>query len=121
MDHCSCSDYGCLPDYLSHENHEENKQAYQVFRLVIRAVRNIHACCCHHDYCMYILAKFKQLHPLVITLLLSGIVFLSGLLFNTLKKEHKAGNPDFLTGLSVRSATPRKIVDKKKIFNFILN
>ena len=68
-----------------------------------------------------IVCIFKQLHPLVITLLLSGIVFLSGLLFNTLKKEHKAGNPDFLTGLSVRSATPRKIVDKKKIFNFILN
>ena len=117
MDHCSCSDYGCLPDYLSHENHEENKQAYQVFRLVIRAIRNIHAYSSHHD----IVCIFKQLHPLVITLLLSGIVFLSGLLFNTLKKEHKAGNPDFLTGLSVRSATPRKIVDKKKIFNFILN
>ena len=42
-----------------------------------------------------IVCIFKQLHPLVITLLLSGIVFLSGLLFNTLKKEHKAGNPDF--------------------------
>lgn len=68
-----------------------------------------------------IVCIFKQLHPLVITLLLSGIVFLSGLLFNTLKKEHKAGNPDFLTGLSVRSATPRKIVDKNKIFKFILN
>lgn len=115
MDHCSCSDYGCLPDYLSHENHEENKQAYQVFRLVIRAIRNIIVAI------TIIVCIFKQLHPLVITLLLSGIVFLSGLLFNTLKKEHKAGNPDFLTGLSVRSATPRKIVDKKKIFNFILN
>lgn len=68
-----------------------------------------------------IVCIFKRLHPLVITVVLSGIVFLSGLLFSRLKKEHKAGNPDFLTGISVRSATPRKIVDKKKIFNFILN
>lgn len=64
---------------------------------------------------------FKQIHPLIISLVLSGIGVLSGMLFNTLKKEHKAGNPDYLTGLSVRSATPRKIVDKNKIFKFILN
>lgn len=64
---------------------------------------------------------FKQIHPLIISLVLSGIGVLSGRLFNTLKKEHKAGNPDYLTGLSVRSATPRKIVDKNKIFKFILN
>lgn len=68
-----------------------------------------------------IVCIFKRLHPLIITVLLSGIVFLSGLLFSRLKKEHKAGNPDFLTGLNVRTATPKKIVDKKKIFNFILN
>lgn len=56
MDHCCGSDYGCLPDYLSHENHEENKQAHQVFRLVIRAIRSIHAYSSHHDYRMYIQA-----------------------------------------------------------------
>lgn len=64
---------------------------------------------------------FKQIHPLIITMALSAIGVLSGMLFNTLKKEHKAGNPDYLTGLSVRSATPKKIVDKNKIFKFILN
>lgn len=64
---------------------------------------------------------FKQIHPLIITMALCAIGVLSGMLFNTLKKEHKAGNPDYLTGLSVRSATPKKIVDKNKIFKFILN
>lgn len=62
MDHCSCSDYGCLPDYLSHENHEENKQAYQVFRLVIRAIRNIHAYSSHHDYRLHIQAAASAGH-----------------------------------------------------------
>ena len=62
MDHCSCSDYGCLPDYLSHENHEENKQAYQVFRLDIRAIRNIHAYSSHHDYRLHIQAAASAGH-----------------------------------------------------------
>lgn len=62
MDHCSCSDYGCLPDYLSHENHEENKQAYQVFRLVIRAIRNIHAYSSYHDYRLHIQAAASAGH-----------------------------------------------------------
>ena len=30
------------------------------------------------------------------------------------------GNPDYLTGLSVRSATPKQIIDKHKVFNFIM-
>ena len=63
-----------------------------------------------------IFSIFKQLHPVFII----GILGLSGMLFGTLKKEHKAGNPDYLTGISVRSATPRQIRDKKQIFKFIL-
>ena len=38
----------------------------------------------------------------------------------TLKKEHKAGNPDYLTGLRIKNATPRQITDKRQIFKFIL-
>ncbi len=67
-----------------------------------------------------IVSIFKQLHPLIIIGIISGILFLSGLLFKTLKKEHKAGNPDYLTGIRIKSATPRQITDKRHIFKFIL-
>ena len=67
-----------------------------------------------------IVSIFKQLHPLIIIGIISGILFLSGLLFKTLKKEHKAGNPDYLIGIRIKSATPRQITDKRHIFKFIL-
>lgn len=53
-----------------------------------------------------IVSIFKQLHPILIIGIISAILFLSGLLFQTLKKEHKAGNPDYLTGLRIKNATP---------------
>ena len=56
-----------------------------------------------------IVSIFKQLHPILIIGIISAILFLSGLLFQTLKKEHKAGNPDYLTGLRIKNATPRHI------------
>lgn len=56
-----------------------------------------------------IFSIFKQLHPVFIIGIVSGILGLSGMLFGTLKKEHKAGNPDYLTGISVRSATPQHL------------
>lgn len=62
MDHCRCSDYGCLPDYLSHENHAEDKQADQILRFDIRAVRNIHADRGHHGYRMHIQAAASAGH-----------------------------------------------------------
>ena len=67
-----------------------------------------------------IVSIFKQLHPLIIIGIISGILFLSGLLFKTLKNEHKAGNQDYLTGIRIKSATPRQITDKRHIFKFIL-
>ena len=67
-----------------------------------------------------IVSIFKQLHPILIIGIISAILFLSGLLFQTLKKEHKAGNPDYLTGLRIKNATPRQITDKRQIFKFIL-
>lgn len=45
---------------------------------------------------------------------------LSNTYFQTLKREHKAGNPDYLTGLRIKNATPRQITDKRQIFKFIL-
>lgn len=53
-----------------------------------------------------IVSIFKQLHLILIIGIISAILFLSGLLFQTLKKEHKAGNPDYLTGLRIKNATP---------------
>ena len=67
-----------------------------------------------------IVSIFKQLHPILIIGIISAILFLSGLLFQTLKKEHKAGNPDYLTGLRIKNATPRQITDKRQIFKSIL-
>ena len=67
-----------------------------------------------------IVSIFKQLHPILIIGIISAILFLSGLLFQTLKKEHKAGNPDYLTGLRIKNASPRPIPDKRQIFKFIL-
>ena len=67
-----------------------------------------------------IVSIFKQLHPLIVIGIISGILFLSGLLFKTLKKEHNAGNPDYLTSVRIKSATPRQITDKRHIFKFIL-
>lgn len=67
-----------------------------------------------------IVSIFKQLHPILIIGIISAILFLSGLLFQTLKKEHKAGNPDYLTGLRIKNATPGQITDKRQIFKFIL-
>jgi hypothetical protein len=67
-----------------------------------------------------IVCIFKHVHPVIIVSVMGAIFFASGILFKNLKREHKAGNPDYLTGLSVRSATPKQIIDKHKVFNFIM-
>ena len=51
---------------------------------------------------------------------MGAIFYVSSILFKNLKREHKAGNPNYLSSLSVKSATPKKIVDKHKVFNFIM-
>lgn len=68
-----------------------------------------------------IVCVFKQMHSIIIATVITSILLISGLLFKNLQKEHKAGNPDYLGSLSIKSATPKKIVDKKRIFSFILN
>lgn len=67
-----------------------------------------------------IICIFRRLHPVIIVGSVGGIFFLSGLLLKTLMREHKAGNPDYLTGLRIKAATPVKIVDKHKVFNLII-
>ena len=67
-----------------------------------------------------IICVFAHLHPLIVVTIISIMAFISGMLFKNLSKEHKAGNPDYLTNLSVKSVTPSKIVDKRKVFNFIM-
>lgn len=68
-----------------------------------------------------IVCIFKRLHPVFIVSVLSLIVFVSSIFFRKLKREHKAGNPDYIKGLSVRNSTPEKITDKKHVFRFIFN
>ncbi|MDR1368813.1 MAG: hypothetical protein LBJ72_01615 [Dysgonamonadaceae bacterium] len=57
-------------------------------------------------------------------LIVGAVTFLlvaSSFLFGRLQKEHKAGNPDYITSISIKSAIPRKIVDKRHIFKFMYN
>lgn len=67
-----------------------------------------------------IICVFVHLHPLIVVSIISILAFVSGILFKNMSKEHKAGNPDYLTSISVKSVTPTKIVDKHKVFNFIM-
>lgn len=68
-----------------------------------------------------IIAIFKNTHPLLIVGIIGSIAFFSSLLFRRLKIEHKKGNPDYLTGLTVKGATPKIITDREKTFKIILN
>lgn len=67
-----------------------------------------------------IICVFVHLHPIVVVSIIAFMSFVSGVLFKKLSREHKAGNPDYLTGFSVKSVTAKKIVDKRKVFNFIM-
>lgn len=63
---------------------------------------------------------FKRLHPVLIVGMIGAILFASGILFKNLIREHKEGNPDYLSSLSVKAVTPRMIIDKHKVFNIII-
>lgn len=67
-----------------------------------------------------IICVSTHLHPLVTVTIISIMTFISGILFKNLSKEHKAGNPDYLTGLSVKSITPTKILDKNRVFKILI-
>jgi c-di-AMP phosphodiesterase-like protein len=67
-----------------------------------------------------IISIFKSVHPLFIVLAIAFVFFIASLLFRKLKIEHKKGNPDYLTGLTVKGATPKIITDRKRIFKHIL-
>lgn len=69
---------------------------------------------------LIIISVFAQLPPITVIGGGSFIFFISKSLFRTLNKEHKAGNPNYLESLSVRTSTPSEIVDKHHIFNKIL-
>ena len=67
-----------------------------------------------------VICVFAHLNPLIVVVIISIMAFFSGILFKNLSREHKAGNPDYLTSISVKSVTPTKILDRKKVFNFIM-
>ncbi len=64
-----------------------------------------------------IVSIFKQLHPILIIGIISRHSVSIRSAVPNLEKEHKAGNPDYLTGLRIKNATPRQITDKRQISN----
>ena len=60
-----------------------------------------------------------QINSLLMVAIVALQITLSGFLFRQLVVEHKKGNPDYLTSVSIKSATPSKIVDKNKVFKLI--
>jgi len=67
-----------------------------------------------------IIMVFQQLHPLVMLTVIIGVIL--GFMFSVgkLNREYKKGNPDYLTSVSIRKATPKKIIDKHNYFKTIL-
>lgn len=66
-----------------------------------------------------IIMIFAKANSLAIIGVIFVFVIAFTFLFAELNKAHKAGNPDYLAGKNIQSATPRKIVDKNKFFNLI--
>ena len=119
MDYCRSGHHGSFSDHLT-------QNAMRTMRKINKPIKFFGLSSGQFAIFMLLTALtvivsiFKQLHPLIVIGIISGILFLSGLLFKTLKKEHKAGNPDYLTSVRIKSATPRQITDKRHIFKFIL-
>lgn len=67
-----------------------------------------------------IVCIFLRLPSIITVMIIGAIAFLSNLFFKNLIREHKAGNPDYSTSQTVKTATPRKIIDRYKVFNLIL-
>jgi c-di-AMP phosphodiesterase-like protein len=70
---------------------------------------------------MIIVMIFRNNNSFLIVGIVTTLIIGSSFLFRRLQKEHKAGNPDYITSISIKSAIPKKIVDKNKIFKFIYN
>jgi hypothetical protein len=64
---------------------------------------------------------FKGKNSFLIVGTVTFLFIVSSFFFRRLQKEHKAGNPDYITSISIKSATPRKITDKYRIFKFLYN
>ena len=62
------------------------------------------------------LLVFKQVHPIITISAIAAMIFIFTLLFTRLKEHHKKGNPNYIQGLSVKSSTPKRIIDKRRVF-----
>lgn len=63
---------------------------------------------------------FLRVNSFIMIVLIAAILSGGSFLFERLKKEHKAGNPNYLAGLRVSNSTPKKIVDKYRVFNMLI-
>jgi len=60
--------------------------------------------------------------PFIIPLVIDGILFVPIFLISKkLGKEHKKGNSDYYGSYVAYMSTPKKIIDKNKIFSFLVN
>lgn len=67
-----------------------------------------------------IFTVFLGVHPVLIGCAAVGMVLFTKVAFQKFIAEHKAGNPDYLTGLNIHSLTPKEITDKHQTFKLII-
>lgn len=68
---------------------------------------------------LIIIMVFIRIHPILIAAVAAAMILFTKVAFQKFIKEHKAGNPDYLNGLNVKSVTPKQITDKSQIFKLI--
>lgn len=67
-----------------------------------------------------IILIFKQIHPILLMSMIAVMIYVFVLLFTKLKEHHKKGNPNYLQGLSIKSSTPKKVIDKGLVFKNLI-
>lgn len=70
-------------------------------------------------FLLIILLIFAKASSFIITVTITAICTAFILLVKKLQTAHKKGNPDYLAGKNIRSATPGKIIDKSLYFKLI--
>ncbi len=66
-----------------------------------------------------VIIVFQNLHPFILLFAIIGMFSLFSFAFAKLNREHKKGNPDYITGRQIMQTTPKKIIDKTRYFKIV--